>query len=104
MNNYAYLGIVQEGRFKPLATEQDTAPSYRLTSQPLPPQGSPEQGEVPLADYEGSAILIRGFAEGEWIYSAIIIEKAGLILTAVVQEVFDLTRKPEQYHLRYPLA
>jgi len=104
MNNYAYLGIVQRGRFKPMATEHDTAKSYRLTSVAVNSAVSPESGELSLEEYEGSAIIVRGFDKGEWIYSAVVIEQAGLILTAVVQQVFASTDKQHPYRLRFPLA
>src|SRR5437667_845699 len=99
MNNYAYLGIVQRGRFQPLATERDTAPVCRLTKVAVNAKQSAASGELPLAKFEGSAILVRGFDQGEWIYSAVVIEQASLILTAVVQHVFATGGKPQQFRL-----
>jgi hypothetical protein len=100
MNNYAFLGVVQQGRFLPLATERDTAPSLRLTSIPMHAGQTPESGELAMDEYEGSAILVRGMDSGEWIYSAVVVERAGLILTAVVQQVFALPGN----RLKYPLT
>ena len=87
MNNYGYLGIVKQGRFRPLAAERDTADSLRLTSLIAEATQPPESGELSLAAHEGSAIMVRGIDRGEWIYSAIIIEQAGPILTALVRHV-----------------
>ncbi len=104
MNNYAFLGIVQRGRFKPLAAERDTAESLRLTSVPVQAGQPPESGELPLAEYEGSAILVRGMDDGEWIYSAVVVEQAGLILTAVVQQAFRPAEDGRLHRLTFPLA
>ena len=102
MNNCAYLGIIERGKFRPLATEHDTADSCRLTTVAV--NGDPpESGELSLVKYEGSAILVRGLDKDEWIYSAVVIEQAGFILTAVVQQVFSSTGKPHQHRLRPPL-
>lgn len=104
MNNLAYLGVVQHGRFRPLATESEVAGSLRLTTSAIDTSEPPEKGELPLAEYEGSAILVRGVDRSEWVYSATVVENAGLILTAVVQAVFDRDQDLGQHRLRYPLA
>jgi len=104
MNNYVFIGIVRAGRFKPLAAEHETSESMRLTTAALQPNQSPESGQISLVDYDGSAILVRGIDTGEWIYSAVIIEQAGAILTSVVQEVFSLGEKATRFRLQYPLA
>lgn len=104
MNNRAYLGIVEQGRFKPLVTEHKTAESYRLTSTAIQAAEAPESGALSLVEYEGEAILVRGMDSGEWIYSAIVIERAGLIVTALVQQVFGSNGQTAQYPLKYPLA
>lgn len=89
MNNYGFLGVVKQGRFMPLAVERDTAAdSLRLTTVTLQAALPPESGELSLAPYEASAIMVRGIDNGEWIYSAIIMDQADPILTAVVREVF----------------
>jgi len=100
MNNYGFLGIVQRGCFRPLATERDTADSLRLTSVTVQATQPPESGEVSLAAYESSAIMVRGIDNGEWIYSAIVMDQAGPILTAVVREVFDSDDRVSKYRLK----
>ena len=62
--------------------------SVRLTSLPMQAAQPPESGELDLTEYEGKAITVRGHDGGGWIYSAEVIDQAGLILTAVVQQVF----------------
>ena len=104
MNNLAYLGIVERGRFRPLATESDTAGLLRLTTLAINASEPPESGEVRLTEHEGAAILVRGVDRGEWIYSATIVESAGLILTAVVQRVFDVAPGQGQHRFRYPIG
>jgi|SRR5882672_1458784 len=104
MNNLAYIGVVQSGRFRPLATETETGESLRLTSLALDTTEPPENGEVSLAEYEGSAIFVRGVDRDEWIYSATVLERAGVILTAAVQEVFITAPGAPQRRLRFPLG
>lgn len=42
-----------------------------------------------MTKYEGQAIMVRGHDGGNWLYSAEVIDQAGPILTAVVQQVFS---------------
>jgi hypothetical protein len=100
MNNYGFLGIVQQGRFRPLAGERDTADSLRLTIATIQAAQPPESAEVALTAYEGSAIMVRGIDSGEWIYSAIIIDRADPILTAVVREVFGSDESGGKHRLK----
>jgi hypothetical protein len=104
VNNLVYLGIVERGRFRPLATESDTPELLRLTTLAINATEPPESGEVRLTEHEGAAILVRGVDRGEWIYSATIVESAGLILTAVVQQVFDVAPGQRQHRFRYPIG
>lgn len=104
MNNSAFLGIVQDERFKPLASDYDVTGSFRLTGVAAQSAATPESGEIPLTEYEGSAIIVRGVESGEWIYSAVVLERAGLILTALVQQVFGPASKKGGSRLQYPWA
>ena len=100
MNNYGFLGIVEEGRFVPLATEHpNVSRSLRLTTLPQQAAQSPESEEISLVPYEGSAILVRGVDSNNWIYSAVVVEQAGQILTAVVRHAFDLSKREGLYRL-----
>lgn len=104
MNNLAFLGVVRQGRFVPLAAEHDPGGPFRLTSAPPQAAQPPESGELPLGEYEGSAILVRGVDDGEWIYGATVVERAGLILTAVVQQAFARAEGQPAPRLGFPLA
>lgn len=88
MNNNPYLGIVQGGRLVPFATQRRAGERLRLTRVDRQAAQPPESGEISLAEYETSAVLVRGIDDGEWIYSATVIEKAGQILTLLAQAVF----------------
>jgi hypothetical protein len=91
-SNSQFLGIVQNGQFQPLSPKPATGGPIRLTTISMQMAQAPETGELDLAKYEGSAIMIRGRdAGGGWIYSAEVIDQAGPILTAVVQKVFSET-------------
>jgi hypothetical protein len=48
----------------------------------------PDAREIDLAEYEGRAIMVSGHDDGSWIYSASVIDEAGPILTAVVEQLF----------------
>jgi hypothetical protein len=81
------MGLVREGRFK-LSVPSGRPEAYaRLTL--IPPQAAepPEGGEIGLSEYEGRAIMVRGYDQGAWIYSAEITDVAGPILSAVVERL-----------------
>jgi len=81
------MGLVQDGKFR-LAVPSGRPGSFaRLTR--IPPQSSepPEAGEIDLSEYEGSVIMVTGDDQGTWIYLAEIIDRAGPILTAVVERL-----------------
>lgn len=82
------LGIVQDGQFHVLAPKPVPGVRVRLTAIRMQEAIAPEAGELGLARYEGSAIMIHGRDAGGWVYSAAVVDEAGPILTAVVQEVF----------------
>jgi len=88
LNNYSAIGIVRNGRFMMLVSEQRVEGWFRLTTVPPGAAEPPESGEIPLGEYEGSAIFVRGIAEGPWLFAAAVVEKAGRILTVVVQVMF----------------
>ena len=60
----------------------------RLTSMGMQVAMPPESEEIDLSKYEGQALMVQGHDGGGWIYSATVIDQAGPILTAVVQQVF----------------
>lgn len=84
-----FLGIVRDNKFQPLEASSSLNSSVRLTRISVVTGASPESQEIDLTEYEGSAIMVEGTPSGEWIYEAEIVDKAGLILTEVVQRLFD---------------
>lgn len=86
--NDQLLGIVNDGKFQPLATGDTPSVPVRLTRIPMQASQPPESAEINLAQHEGQAIMVRGRNAGGWVYSATVIDQAGPILTAVVQQVF----------------
>jgi hypothetical protein len=83
-----FLGVVTNGKFQQLMPDPDSTAGKRFTS--IEPQQSvlPKDRELKFDEYEGSAIMIQGHDHGDWVYSAEVIDKAGPILTAVVQRIF----------------
>jgi hypothetical protein len=89
MSNELFLGIVKEGKFKSL---EPTTSSDKLTTIGMQEAMAPESKRVDLETYEGKAIMVSGHDGGDWIYSAKILEEAGLILTAAVLKAFGKSR------------
>lgn len=83
-----FLGIVRDNKFQPLDTDSSLDSSVRLTRIGMATAASPESEEIDLTEYEDSAIMVEGTPSAEWIYEAEIVDKAGPILTEVVQKVF----------------
>lgn len=102
MNNSAFLGIVEQGQLKLLASDHEATGSYRLTTIAMQDGQAPEGGEIELSEQEGLAIIVRGVESDGWIFGATIIEQAGLILTAVAQQVFERGSKEQAFRLKYP--
>ena len=48
-----------------------------------------EVQEISVKTQEGKGIMVEGRSSGGWIYSAELIDTAGLILNALVQKVFS---------------
>jgi hypothetical protein len=88
-NKSQFLGIVHEGKFRPLTSDPGPNGYTGLTTIQMQTSLPPEAHELNLAEYEGKAIMVQGHGGGKWIYSAQVIDEAGPILTAVVGRVFD---------------
>lgn len=86
-NEIRVMGLVRNGKFRLSVPSGRPEPFARLTR--IAPQAAqpPEAGEIDLSEYEGSAIMVQGHDQGAWIYSAEIIDRAGPILTAVVERL-----------------
>jgi len=94
-----YIGVVHDGEFYFMSPSLNLDIPTQLTSIGMQESVPPETGELDLDCFEGMAIMIEGHDGGGWIYSAVIIDEAGPILTAMVWEVFastDFLTLPEE--------
>lgn len=89
---HQYLGIVEAGQFKPLGAGAVVGGARRLTTMRMQEAQPPELGEVHLGEYDGRAILVSGYADGTWIWSAEVVEVAGQILSLLVKQIFEKTQ------------
>ncbi len=83
-----YLGYVVNGEFTILSPYESFTYAPKLTGIAMYESQSPETMELDLTDYENRAIMVEGHDGGGWIYSAVIIDEAGPILTMTVLGVF----------------
>jgi hypothetical protein len=81
-----YIGLVEMERFKVLSPKTDSG-SVRLTTIQVQAAQTPESAEVNMEKFESSAIAVQGVLSGDWIFSANVIDTAGPIVTALVQNV-----------------
>ena len=85
--NKNYLGIVQNGEFKLLAPTNESS-VLSLTSISMQEASAPLK--LDLSNYEGKIVLVNGHSNSSIIYSAKIIEEAGVSLTNfLIEEVFN---------------
>jgi hypothetical protein len=101
-NISTFLGIVEKGLFKVLASDHPMRGAYRLTSLPINAQQKPVTAEITLSDLEGHAVLLQGVESEEWIWSANVLERGGLIAGAIASEVFDSSGDKPAGMLKYP--
>lgn len=82
------LGIVQGGLFRRLTPIRDVAGGCRLTRAKAKDKSrSVDAKAIDLAPYEGIALLVEGRNEDLWVFDVKIVERAGPILSGVVQYV-----------------
>ncbi|MBN1814363.1 MAG: hypothetical protein JXA14_21160 [Anaerolineae bacterium] len=98
------LGIVKDGEFRPLAPRSVLDTPVRLTRIQMQAAQSPASAELDLTEYEGQAIMVQGLNAGGWVYSARVIDQAGAILTAVVQQVFGQSDEADSGQVKIPKA
>ena len=98
-----FLGIVKKGegpskglQLQLLVPDSLAGHFRRLASIQMQEARPPEAGELDLTEYERKVIMASGHDGGRWIYSASIIDVAGPILTAVVNEVFKKNISPHK--------
>jgi hypothetical protein len=87
-----FLGLVENNRFNVLVPEAAHCCTVKLTrvEQPAISDDAVSSHAIDLAEYEGSAIMVRGVLPEHkgYLYEAQVIDKASPILTAVVQKLF----------------
>lgn len=84
------MGLVRDGRLRLSVPSGRDSLTVRLTRVRPQEARAPESNEIDLSEYEGRALMVRGYDQSEWIYDAVIVDVAGLILTAVVERLTGL--------------
>jgi N-acetylmuramoyl-L-alanine amidase len=83
-----FFGIVSGGKFKIFAPQHLEGEFVRLTGIKHNEAASPESGEINLTQYEDKIIEVSGQAKDDWIYSAVVVEEAGPVLSDFLRKVF----------------
>jgi hypothetical protein len=84
-----FLGAVEEARFRPMFPLWVEETYLRLTTASAKGDVEPEAGEIDLAPYNGSILLVTGHYQDGWIYSAAIVEQVqDSILSIIARQVF----------------
>ena len=83
-----FVGIVKNRFLELLFPKPEVTTQFRLTSIAIQDSVPPEKGELNLIEYENTAIAVEGFANGEWIYSASVVDTGDPIVTLLVENVF----------------
>jgi hypothetical protein len=76
------MGLVKVGKFLPF----DEGSEIKLETIAMQEATSPLP--LDLTKYEGKVIMVTGDLQGNLMYSTVVIDVAGPILTAVVLEIF----------------
>ncbi|HII07036.1 MAG TPA: hypothetical protein HA349_06920 [Methanotrichaceae archaeon] len=88
-----FLGLVENGQFRILEPAEHCCAVRltRLIKPKLLDEVAVEKHQIDLSDDEGKAIMVEGALGKEelWIYEAKVSDRAGSILSAVVQKIFD---------------
>ncbi len=82
-----FIGIVKDGLFKLLFPKPEKLTQLRLTSAAMQESVPPENGEHNLIEYENTAIAVEGYLNGNWIYSATVVDTGEPIVTTLVESV-----------------
>lgn len=79
-----HLGFVQNGDWHFLSPEREGAPTRRLTQLNVGAAQSPEAGEFDMSEYEGCLVLIEGHDNGQWIWSAQVVDQCDALMSQTV--------------------
>ena len=91
-----FIGTVVDGKFRLLSPRPALPGEVRLNSIAVQEARPPDSRELNLSKYEGNAIAVQGHDQGDWIYSASVIDTGGPIVTALLQHVFG-QESPSSY-------
>ncbi len=83
-----FIGLVKNGEFHLLSPKASFGDVIRLTSISRQESRPPDAGLADMSEYEGFVIAVQGYLDSSWLYEANVVEKGGLILTALAQQVF----------------
>jgi N-acetylmuramoyl-L-alanine amidase len=83
-----FFGIVQNNQFKIFAPQELEGKIVSLTSVKAGESQPPGAGEVDLSDFENKIIEVSGAENEGWIYSAVVVEEAGPVLSDFLRKVF----------------
>ncbi len=86
--NEIIIGLVKNGEFYQLSPKAALGEVVRLTQISRQESRPPDAGLVDLSEFEGVVIAVQGILDSGWLYEANVVEKGGIILTALAQEVF----------------
>jgi hypothetical protein len=90
VNLYTYVGLVTGESVELLLAEDGTSGTCRLSRAAA--DAAPEQNALDLRESDGLIVLIRGIRRGDWICSAVVVERATELQSIVAQAA--LGRKP----------
>lgn len=71
-----FLGIVENGHFRPLEPKLLFGTFLKLTNISREEARSPESGALDLSEYEGATIMVQGDVDSDWLYWAQVIDRA----------------------------
>jgi hypothetical protein len=93
-DNTQFVGSVKDSLFHPMLPADLRGQALKLTTADVKEKISPEARQIDLAPYDGSILRVAGHHEGDWIYSATVLEQveADSILSIVARQV--LTTRP----------
>lgn len=81
------IGKVEAGAFRTLTAGTNETRVLKLTTRAQQEAAAPDSAALDLKAYEGTVIMVEGFENGGWVYSAEIIDQATPLLQALVLEL-----------------
>ena len=82
------FGMVRNGECVVFAPQHLEGKTVKLTTHGKQDSQPPENGKIDLSEYEGKIIEVSGLDNGDWIYSASVVEEAGPVLSDFLKKVF----------------